>query len=272
LAGWTRALANGYLGVVGEARLAAMIEDLTRRLTAAAPAPRGLPYLGLERPSGSGVQLLEALSAHGIFRKYELVLDLGGGLGSTARWLAGRLGCTAVATTDDAAVAAGGRALTRRASLSGHVHHVCAEPGALPFGNARFTHVWFVETLPRMRDVPAALAEAWRVVRPGGYLAMQDLIVSDAARAPVVVGWRFATVDARRDALGRAGFVDLALRSVADAVERSARIGAARARLQARLEAGDDDELRRLSQERTTLAAALADGRLELVQLVARRP
>src|SRR5262249_8727541 len=151
-AGWTRMRAGGYLGVVGEARLAAMIEDLTRRVTGAAPAPRGLPYLGLETPSGSGVQLLEALSAHGIFRKYELVLDLGGGAGSTARWLGGRLGCTAVATTDDAAVAVGGRALTRRASLSGHVHHVCAEPGALPFGNARFTHVWFVETLPRMRD------------------------------------------------------------------------------------------------------------------------
>ena len=75
-----------------DARLAATIEELTRRLTAAAPAPRGLPYLGLERPSGSGVQLLEALSTHGIFRKYELVLDLGGGLGATARWLAGRLG------------------------------------------------------------------------------------------------------------------------------------------------------------------------------------
>ena len=171
---WTRTRASGYLGVVGEARLAAMIEDLTRRLTAAAPAPRGVPYLGLERPSGSGIQLLEALSAHGIFRKYELVLDLGGGLGSTARWLAGRLGCTAVATTDDAAVAAGGRALTRRAALTGQVHHVCAAPGALPFGDARFTHVWVVETLPLMHDVPAALAEARRVVRPGGYLAMQD--------------------------------------------------------------------------------------------------
>jgi SAM-dependent methyltransferase len=255
---------------VREARLAAVIEDLTRRLTAAAPAPRGLPYLGLERPSGTGVQLLEALSAHGIFRKYELVLDLGGGLGSTARWLAGRLGCTAVATAGDAEVAAAGRTLTRRAALHGQVHHVCAEAGALPFRDARFTHVWVVETLPQMRDVPAALAEARRVVRPGGHLAMQDLVCDGAA--PVIDGWRFATVDDRRDALRNAGFVDLAVRPVADAGERSARVGAARVRLHARLEAATDDDSRRLSRERDALAAALADGRLRLVQLIARRP
>ena len=96
--------------------------------------------------------------------------------------------------------------------------------------------------------------------------------MSDAACAPVVEGWRFATADDRRDALRGAGFVDLAVRPVADAAERSARIGAARARLHARLEAATDDELGRLSRERSALTAALADGRLGLVQLVARRP
>jgi SAM-dependent methyltransferase len=263
---------SGYLGRVREARLAAMIEDLTRRLTLAAPAPRALPYLGLERPSGSSVRLLEALTTHGIFRKYELVLDLDGGLGSTARWLAARLGCTGVVTTRDPEAAAAGRRLTRRATLHGHVHHACAEPETLPFGDARFTHVWVVETLPQIRDVAAALAEAHRVVRPGGHLAMQDLVAPDVGAAPVLDGWRFATLDARRDALRDAGFVGLDVRAVPDASERSARVIAARARLHDRLEAAGDGVLPDVARERAALAAALGEGRLRLVQLVARRP
>jgi SAM-dependent methyltransferase len=257
---------------VRDARLAATIEELTRRLTAAAPAPRGLPYLGLERPSGSGVQLLEALSTHGIFRKYELVLDLGGGLGATARWLAGRLGCTAVVTTPSLHAAAAGRVLTRRATLQTQVHHVCAGSGTLPFADACFTHVWFVETLPQVSDAAAALAEAWRVVRPGGYLAVQELVAPDPARAPVLEGWRFATLDARRNALRGAGFVDLDEQPATEVGERSARVVAARSRLHARLEASTDAELRAVARERAVLAAALDDGSVRLVQVVARRP
>jgi SAM-dependent methyltransferase len=257
---------------VREARLAATIDELTRRLTAAVPAPRGLPYLGLERPSGSGVQLLETLSTHGIFRKYELVLDLDGGLGPTARWLVGRLGCTAVVTTRNADTAHAGRTLTRRARLQGQVHHVCARTEALPFADARFTHVWLVETLPQVDDAPAALAEARRVVRPGGYLAMQDLVTPDPARAPALEGWRFATVEERRAALRDAGFVDLDEQPVTEIGERSARVVAARARFHARLDASSDGALRDLARERAALGAALDDGSVRLVQLVARRP
>src|SRR5205823_2071893 len=74
-------------------RLAAAIETLVRAHKTAAPAPRGLAYLGLEGASGTGFHLLDALAARGIFRKYEFVLDVGAGLGGTSRWLAARLGC-----------------------------------------------------------------------------------------------------------------------------------------------------------------------------------
>src|SRR5207244_721205 len=72
---------------------AALLLDLVRGLTASTPPPRGLPYLGLEPASGTGFHLLDALSARGIFRKYELVLEVGAGLGGRARWLAARSGC-----------------------------------------------------------------------------------------------------------------------------------------------------------------------------------
>jgi SAM-dependent methyltransferase len=254
---------------VTDARLAATIEDAARRLTAAAPAPRGLPYLALESASGTGTHLLDALSAHGIFRKYELVLDLAGGLGATGRWLAGRLGCSAVVTAEHAADAIAGAALTRRARLRSRVHHARAGSVALPFPDARFTHAWIVEMLPRLPDVPAALAEVFRVVRPGGHLAVQDLVGNSDA-APALRGWRIATLEARRDAIHAAGFVDLATREVDDAGERSARLVAARAHLQAQL--GAADALAEVAAERAAVGAALAEGRVRVVQVIGRRP
>src|SRR5207244_4144521 len=158
------------------ARLAAAIETLVRAHKAATPAPRGLQYLGLERASGTGFHLLDAHAARGIFRKYELVLDLGAGLGGTSRWLAARLGCEVVGTAASRAEADAGEALTRRAGLSPQVRLVPADPAALPFRAAHFTHVWILEALPRLPDPTAALREAHRVLRRGGTLAIQDLV------------------------------------------------------------------------------------------------
>src|SRR5205085_3919619 len=108
------------------AGLATLIEALVRTHRAAAPPPRGLPYFGLEHASGTGFHLLDALAARGIFRKYEVVLELGAGLGRTSRWLALRLGCEVVGTTADPSEAAGGNELTRRAGLAAQVRFVPA--------------------------------------------------------------------------------------------------------------------------------------------------
>src|SRR5436309_3324428 len=99
-------------------RLAAAIETLVRAHKTAAPAPRGLAYLGLEGASGTGFHLLDALAARGICRKYEFVLDVGAGLGGTSRWLAGRLRCEVVGTAASRAEAEAGASLTRRAGLA----------------------------------------------------------------------------------------------------------------------------------------------------------
>src|SRR5438046_2120204 len=121
---------------------AALLLDLVRGLTASTPPPRGLPYLGLEHASGTGFHLLDALSARGIFRKYELVLDVGAGLGGRARWLATRFGCEVVGATLTVEEAAGGTQLGRRSGLRAQVRLLPAAPQALPFRAARFTHVW----------------------------------------------------------------------------------------------------------------------------------
>jgi SAM-dependent methyltransferase len=239
-------------------RLAELIQELTRELTAGTPPPRGLPYLGLEHTSGTGAHLLDALSTHGIFRKYESVLELGAGLGGNARYLAARLGCDVVAVTATSVEAEAARALNRRTGVRLQVRFVPADLVALPFRPARFTHVWIVEKLARATDPAAVLAEAFRLVRPGGHLAVQELV-------PAAAG------NAHAETIGAAGFVELEVRDVSGhAAERSARVGAAREHLleRARTRPG----LEAVIEERRALADAIAGGRLRVLQLFARRP
>jgi SAM-dependent methyltransferase len=247
-----------------------LVLELARTLTLTAPPPPPLPYLGMDQPTDTGSHLLDGLAARGIFRKYEQVLDVGAGLGASARWLAARLGCEVVATAgaDEAAIAL---ALTRRTALAAQVRHVAADPEALPVAAARFTHAWIVEALPRVRDAVATLAEAHRALRPGGTLAVQDLVLADTARPVVVPGWRFARLAVRVAQVAAAGFVDLDVRDVsAEADERAARVVAARALFTERASA--DAALGALVAERRALAAARAAGRLSAVQILARRP
>src|SRR5439155_5663679 len=244
------------------AGLAALIETLVRTHRAAAPPPRGLPYLGLEHASGTGFHLLDALAARGIFRKYEVVLELDAGLGGTSRWLALRLGCEVVGTTTDPSEAAGGNELTRRAGLAAQVRFVPAVPSALPFRSGHFTHVWIVESIARMPDAQAALAEAWRVLRRGGTLAVQDL-VSAGPSPPELRGWHVVGIDERIAQLRRAGIVEIETRDrTDDAPERSAQVVAARARFLARLRA--DPRHVPIAAERQALMAALASGTLRV--------
>jgi SAM-dependent methyltransferase len=254
-------------------RLASMIDALVRA-PGATPPPRGLPYLGLEHPSGTGLHLLEGLAARGIFRKYEHVLLIEAGLGGGARWLAARLGCTAVGTDTAPERARAAAELTRRSGLDGQVRFVAAAAGALPFRGARFTHAWLLETLARVPDARATLDQAFHALRPGGHLAVQELVCRTPP-APAVPGWRFRDADAWPRALAEAGFVEIERRDVSrEAAERSARVTLARELLlrQLRARGADEPAVARLVDERDALAHGLAAAALGVVQLVAHRP
>lgn len=238
------------------------IDALARTMRASGGAPPGLPHFWLEHPSGTSAQLLERLSTHGIFRKYEHVLDLGGGLGGVGRWLALRLGCTAVTTTPATGDAIDGALLTRRAGLAGSVHHLATASETLPMASERFTHVWVVESLAATPRPDAALAEAFRVLRPGGHFVVQELVGPGVD----IAGWRFTDAATRARQLAAVGLVEVTVRDVTrEAPERVARVTAGRARL----EAGLDGEA---VAARQALAEALHTGALGVVQLSARRP
>lgn len=257
---------RGPMSVPEDARWAeratAMI-DVAREATASGPPSRGAPFFGLDHPSGTPFGTIDGLATRGIFRKYEHVLDLGAGLGATSRYLTTRLGCTATATAASPAEARAGRLLTARAGLDWQVGHVAADPNRLPFAEAAFTHVWVVEALPGLGPASRVLDEAFRVLRPGGHLCIQEIALR-AADSPLAKRGH-VTTDVRREQLECAGFVEVVERAAPEA--RSPDTDVVWNRLARRLGPGDA-----FIAERLRVATALATRQALLVQLTARRP
>jgi ubiquinone/menaquinone biosynthesis C-methylase UbiE len=247
------------------ARRAVAIADVARASAAGGPPPPTHPYFALDHRSTTPLALVDDIATRGIFRKYEHVLDFGGGLGATTRYMTRRLGCTATATARSRAEVTAARGLTARAGLDWQVFHVAADPARLPFGGAAFTHVWILEALPGLGESAAALREAFRVLRPGGHLGLQELI---APGNDDVVRRRLAATRPHDDELASAGFVEIVRRDAGpDARWQSAQADAAWDRVVRML--GENDAW---VSDRQTLASAHARGALAVVQLTARRP
>ena len=208
------------------------------------PAPRGLPFYGLDHPPG----VLERIPAHlsdlGIFRVYSHVLDLAGAFGGPARWLARRQSCRVTTIEPDPDLSSASAFLTARAFLGESVRSACAASDRRPFSGDTFTHAWRVSPPAEETDRRAVFAEAWRVLRPGGWLALAERAEASEAVAAD---------------LGAAGFRELVTTDLAPLVE-------------------DDSTATRLTAERTEAALGCALDRAHrdlpqgLVGLRARKP
>jgi len=186
---------------VPDLSLAMAIVGVARDLARTVPPPRGAPYFYLDSDTPYDWKVLESFCERGIFRKYEFALDLGSGLGGRARWLAIRSGCRILGVDPRPSTVAAAKLLNRRAHMDEQVAFQVGQLDCLPLQSRVFTHVWMTD-LPNAAQSVGTCSEGFRVLRPGGHLAVQCTALSLAGCDDVLA--RLAAV----------GFVNLETRSV----------------------------------------------------------
>ena len=117
------------------------------------------------------------------------VLDVGGGVGGPARLLAGEFGCrvTVLDLTEDFTRA--GEILTERVGLSDRVRFHTGNALNMPFDSGSFDLVWTQHASMNIEDKERLYAEIHRVLRPGGRLALHDMMAGERRGAHYPVMW-----------------------------------------------------------------------------------
>ena len=119
----------------------------------------------------------------------ERVLDVGAGIGGPARFLAARYGADVTALDATERFCRAAELLTRGAGLADRVHIVCDDALALPFPDHSFDVAWTQALIQNVSDKEQLVAELARVVRPGGRLAMFELLAGPGGALEFPVPW-----------------------------------------------------------------------------------
>ncbi len=208
------------------------------------------------------------------------VLDVGCGIGGPARYLAYHHHCRVTGLDLTPEFIAAAESLTVRTGLADRVSFRQGDATALPFADGSFDAVWTQNAVMNIADRPRLYAEIARVLKPGGRLAMQDVMQGPAGPPLFPVPWArepaisfLLTPEATRAMLEAAGFqvlswVDNTEAALAHAAAERARIAAAPARptLGIGLIAGEDFLERSRNSNRS-----LREGRTRLINALLQR-
>lgn len=118
-----------------------------------------------------------------------VVLDVGGGLGGPARTLALEAGCQVTVLDLTEEFVRVGTMLTARTGLSGQVQFKHGDATQMPFPAGSFDVVWTQHSSMNMPDKAALYAEAHRVLRPGGRLAIHEVMAGPVTPLHFPVPW-----------------------------------------------------------------------------------
>ena len=147
------------------------------------------------------------------------VLDVGGAIGGRARVLAAEFGCrvTVVDLTEEFCRV--GADLTRRTGLREQVEFHQGDALDLPFAEGTYDTVWTQHSTMNIADKGALYRQLRRVLRPGGRLAMHEVMAGPNQPIHFPVPWasdpaisHLQSPEAVRRIIGSLGFTELVWR------------------------------------------------------------
>jgi ubiquinone/menaquinone biosynthesis C-methylase UbiE len=152
------------------------------------------------------------------------VLDAGCGIGGSSRWLAQTYGCRVTGINIVGFQLDLAREAARRQNLTRLVNFERQDYGHMTFDGETFSAAWFLESLVHASDKGQVLAEAGRVLKPGGRIVIADYTIPEDLSPegqrrlqPWCDGWAmppFDKLSSYRKFLTDAGFTDITIQNV----------------------------------------------------------
>lgn len=128
-------------------------------------------------------------------RAEDCVLDIGAGLAGSARMLASVLGCRVACLEMSSDFCAGAALLNRLTGLDDRIEVHRGSALELPFPDDSFDVVWMQNVGMNIADKRKLYAEIYRVLKPGGQYAFQEMAAGEVATSYFPLPWATAPAD-----------------------------------------------------------------------------
>ena len=160
-----------------------------------------------------GMDASRSLAQKAGLKAGDRVLDVGGGLGGSARLLAREFGCEVTVLDLMSSYCRVGEMLTERTNLVDRVHFQQGNALDMPFADQSFDVIWTQHSSMNIADKQGLYAQIYRVLRAGGILVMHEVTAGEVQPVQFPVMWaRDASMSflmspaALQELLIRAGF------------------------------------------------------------------